>query len=210
MKMPFLHRITVGAGIAFILIGALSSRVLADDLNPPPWLRYQPGTTFQQWEFLTPSANPLPDLVYNPYGMPELTAIPGALQTWQAEWDGRQGVWPLSGTMLVGISNNPVSNPYKDVWIQLTWEPQAVGNRPTVWETISDVYGTVVSEQSVGGNWLLTTYNIHLIPNPNFENVRIDGGIMVDELVIDTICIPEPGMLALFGLGGLVLFLRRR
>jgi len=208
--MPFFRRIAVAASIAFVVVGALSSRVLADDLNPPPWQRFQPGTTFQEWEFLTSSPNPAPDLVYNPYGMPELTAIPGALQTWQAVWDGRQGVWPLSGTMLVGISNNPVANPYKDVWIQLTWEAQAPGNRPTVWETISGEYGTIVSEVSVGGSWLLTTYNIHLIPNPSFENVRIDGGIMVDELVIDTICIPEPGTLALFGLGGLVLFLRRR
>jgi hypothetical protein len=209
MKMPCIRRITVVASLSLLVISALATSVLADDLNPPPW-RGQPGTTFAEWEFLTPNPNPPPDIYVNPFGAPEMSAIPGALQSWQAEWDGRMGVWPLSGTMMVGISNYPIANPFKDIWIQLTWEAQAIGNRPTVWETITGAPATLLSETPIGGSWLLTTYLIHLIPNPQFEIVRIDGGIMVDELVIDTICVPEPGTTALFALGGLLLLRRRR
>jgi hypothetical protein len=142
--------------------------------------------------------------------MPTLSAIPGALQEWQATWDGATGVWPLSGTMYVDIPNNPVANPYKDIWVQLTWEPQAIGNVPTVWETDSSTYGSLVNQQALSGGWIHSTYLIHLVPNPDSELVRIDGGIMVDQLVIDTICVPEPGSLALLALGGVAWLLRRR
>ena len=50
---------------------------------------------------------------------------------------------------------------------------------------------------------------LNIEPNPAFEIVRIDGAVMVDEIVIDTICIPEPASLALLGLGGLALMRRR-
>ena len=45
-------------------------------------------------------------------------------------------------------------------------------------------------------------------PNPTQEFISIDHlnyGVGISEVVIDTICIPEPATLCLFGLGGLVL-----
>jgi len=58
--------------------------------------------------------------------------------------------------------------------------------------------------------WYHTTFLIHLEPNPDFEIVKIDGAVMVDEIVIDTICIPEPSTVALLILGAGAFFLRRK
>lgn len=189
----------------------------ADDLNPPPW-RGMPGTTFQQWEFLTPNPMPLPDLVINPYGQDEAQVWPGTGQQWWDIWGGQQGVWPLSGAMEFYIPNQPITNDYKDVWIQITWAKQAFVSEPVLSSTpggavslLSQVdIGPTGEPPPAGANWWHSTYLIHIEPNPNFETIRIDGTIMVDEVVIDTICIPEPAGLGLLALGTLVLGWRRR
>ena len=95
----------------------------------------------------------------------------------------------------------------------------APGNRPTVWETISGTNSVLVNEIMLeptgelppeGTNWIHSAFSMRIYPNPSFEIVRIDGGIMVDEVVIDTICVPEPRTLGLLGLGVLTSVFRRR
>ena len=46
--------------------------------------------------------------------------------------------------------------------------------------------------------------------HPKFENIYISGSIMVDQVIIDTICIPEPITIALLGFGSLILIRRKR
>ncbi|MCL5103730.1 MAG: PEP-CTERM sorting domain-containing protein [Armatimonadetes bacterium] len=183
----------------------------SDDLHPPPW-RGQPGTTFAAWEFLTPDPNALPDQMYNPNGVPAMQIWTGIEQHWFDQWEGRIGVWPLSGALEVLIPNYPPPNPYKDIWIQITWAPQVPDVTPFVKEKISGTLAQLVSQTPFPGTpWVHSVYAIRLFPNPTHEIVRIDGGIMVDELVIDTICIPEPS--SLLALSGSVLALvawRRR
>ncbi|MCL5103731.1 MAG: PEP-CTERM sorting domain-containing protein [Armatimonadetes bacterium] len=201
----------------FILVAALLSLAmlcvapaLADDINPPPW-RGHPGSTLQIWEFSTPNPNPLPDLLNNPFGMPTAQVWPGVGQNWWDVWEGRQGVWPLSGAMEITIPNSPVPNPYKDIWIQLTWMPQVPSVFPILSEMLSGAAAQMVHEIPIAGGWLHSTFNIRIYPNPQQEIVRIDGAVMVDELVIDTICVPEPS--SLLALSGSVLALvawRRR
>jgi hypothetical protein len=127
-------------------------------------------------------------------------------------------VWPLSGQITVDIPNRPEPLPYKDIWVQLTWAAQAPGNVPLVTELISGLGSSIVNTFDLGptgelppadGHWFHTTYLIHLEPNPALESVYISGGIMVDQLVIDTICAPEPCSLALLGLAGLAILRRR-
>lgn len=189
----------------------------ADDLNPPVW-RGLPGTTFQQWEFPTANPMPLPDVVVNPYGQDGAQVWPGTGQQWWTIWGGREGVWPLSGAMEFYIPNQPIANEYKDVWIQITWAKQAFMSAPIL---SSNPAGTVQLLTQVdigptgepppaGANWWHSTYTIRIYPNPNFETIRIDGTIMVDEVVIDTICIPEPAGLAVLACGALAFTLRRR
>ena len=59
--------------------------------------------------------------------------------------------------------------------------------------------------------WFETTYKWEIHPNPPDEFFVLSGNINVDQLIIDTWCIPEPsaGLLTVLG-GGLLLVLRWR
>jgi hypothetical protein len=188
--------------------GMAACTAWADDTYPPPW-RGEPGTTFEEWEFSTSASPTPPDSFNNPYGTPSATATPGTGQSWQDEWGGAQGVWPLSGNIEATIPDSPVPLPYKDIWVQLTWAKQVDSSTPTVWEVDSGDIGTLIEQDVLGttglpapnDEWYHSTYLIQLEPNPSSEIVRIDGTLMVDELVIDTICVPEPGTLTLLATG---------
>jgi hypothetical protein len=182
---------------------------MADDLFPPAW-RGQPGSTWAEWDYLTPNPNPLPDAGFNPFGVPATRVYPGVGQVWWPELNGRIGVWPLSGEIWVDIPNQQLPNPYKDIYIQLTWEAQAPGNRPFVLTTApQQVNGALVQEIPVGGAWMHSIYTIRLEPNPAWEQILITGGVDVDQVVIDTICVPEPASLGLLTLAGLAMLRRR-
>jgi len=194
-----------------------AASAFADDINPPPWQRGAPGTTYAQWEFLTPDPIAMPDLVNNPFGVSPAQVTPGLLQNWWPIWGGKEGVWPLSGTIRVPIQNSPIPNPYKDIWIQITWAQQAVNVFPVVTELTKSLTADLVGDSIIGGHnegvgdglWHHSTYHIRMFPNPIFEEILIEGAIMVDELVIDTQCVPEPSsILVLAGLVGFVI--RRR
>lgn len=191
-----------------LLVGTVVGPAWADDDFPPPW-RGQPGTTFGMWEFSTPDPNAMPDVGVYPWGPPTTRIVPGLFQAWMPEWNGRQGVWPLSGEIVVTIPDRPEPLPYKDIWIQLTWAQQAPNTFPAVSETRFNVGSTIVREVPLAGGWWHTTYQIHLTPNPDWERILITGAVNVDEMVIDTICAPEPGTLGLLALGALALVRRR-
>jgi hypothetical protein len=201
----------------------LSTPIFAEDIYPPPW-RGAPGTTLAEWEFLTPNPNAPPDLQINPYGDSATFIYPGYSQEWQQEWGGSIGVWPLSGVVYIDIPNNPIANPYKDIWVQLTWATQnqtPFGMEvPHVSEITNNIETPSVLIREIplgptgellpsGDTWYHSTYLIHLEPNPPREVIKIAGGIMLGELVIDTICVPEPtvcimlagAFVCLFGLG---------
>lgn len=192
-----------------LVVGGPLAAAYADDLNPPPW-RGQPGSTFGTWEFSTSDPNPLPEpgSVY-PWGPPSTVVTPGLLQTWLPDWNGRFGVWPLSGEIVVEIPNQPLPNPYKVVWIQLTWTEQAPNVFPTVSETRFNIPAGLVNRMPLLNGWFHDTYSIYIEPNPDWERILISGAVNVDEMVIDTICVPEPMTLGLLALGGLALIRRK-
>ena len=203
-----------------MVLGLFCVALEADDVFPPPW-RGEPGTTWADWEFSTDNPTPLPEQQFNPYGDSIAYVYPGFSQTWQESWGGSQGVWPLSGVVYIDIPNSSEPNPYKDIWVQLTWATQnqtPFGKEiPYVSENITGIQGLLVNEISLGptnvqpspplgDTWYESTYLIHIEPNPAQEVIKISGGIMLDEVVIDTICAPEPAVWAmlLMASGGLL------
>lgn len=202
----------VVVSLALALLG--STVVYADDLFPPPW-RGHPRSTFALWEFnypgdpTAPGYYPFPDQWYNPFGPPTVNVYPGPGMEWLPEYQGHQGVWPLSGEMTFFLPNFP--DPYleKRIWLQVTFQNQAGGGGGFV--DTNPPMDSFETQQflDLGDGWYHQTIEIVIRPNPEFEFLFLYGDINVDQVVIDTICIPEPASLGLLALLA-PLALRRR
>jgi hypothetical protein len=211
--------------VVLIALVVLSSIALADDIQPP-WWRNQWSTTFQYWEFST-NANlnvkpdgpgPLdegPPYVSGYLPSTEIILIePGPGMDWiDIDSSGRQGIWPLSGIMDVIVDNHDPPNEWKIMWVQITWRPQDQGMVPVIENLVpaphQDYPVSIVEEELLADGWFETTFTWRISPNPVDEMFRISGSIDVDELVIDTWCIPEPATLMLLAFGGLLLRKRK-
>lgn len=211
---------------ALVLLSAavlMSSAALADDLYPPAW-RGEPGSTFQHWTFDTQPANMYdiaPDIDQNPFGAPAIIDSYGDYGEWLDTYEGRQGVWHAYWDFWIDLPNDPEPRPAKDILVQFTY----YYDDPTGWDNgrpiIGDVFvgsGTfdvsLVQEFQLEGNWYYSQWAIHIEPNPDFESLYVIADddyseLYFDQIVVDTICIPEPASLGLLMLGGLALLRRR-
>ena len=204
--------------LAILVVAVLAMPVLAEDLQPPPW-RGQPNTTSQVWEFSQPQPNPILPDGPAPGGLPPLLSTqvivdPAPGLDWQDAYkpfadpvagDVGFGVWPLSGIIDITVDNFNPPNKKKYIWMQLTWAPMDEG---TVFEPIVDVNPLPIGPPEIvpidlGPDWQEWTYKWELDFNPPDEFIHIGGDIWVDEIVIDTWCIPEPSTLVLLGMGAL-------
>jgi len=196
---------------------------LADDLNPPDW-RGDPGSTFQHWTFDMPPADPAlipPDIVDNPYGDPLIVDAYSDNGEWLEMFEGRQGVWHAWWDFWIDLPNDPEPRPWKDILVQFTY----YYDDPTGWDNgrpvIDDVFVTegvydigLIDEFELGGNWYYSQWYIRIEPNPDFESLHVIADdayseLYFDQIVVDTICIPEPAALSLLGLAALGLLRRR-
>jgi hypothetical protein len=191
-----------------VVFGCSMVSVKADDLYPPPWTRGAPGTTYQAWDFGTSASPVAADTFYNPYGVPYATITGG---TWSYFYDNHVGVWTLgaSDSIDLYVPNTPLNlNNTKEVWTQVTCQPDA-GPAPVVtvdYGSGSSTVSILQSTQPAGtGDWLQSVYLAELSYNPESENVIITETGDVGQVVIDTICVPEPSSLALLALGAVSL-----
>jgi len=213
-----MRRVVVICAVVGVLLA--SNAVWADDYNPPTFRTVPPGTaptTYQLWEFPT-NANPAaPDDYKNDAGNPSVSITGGFLEGTEhyVTYYGHSGVWGLETEMIASVPNFDELNPYKEIWLQLTYWSSGIPNLWAVPEGVIDdrIVMTLEDNIAIGGDWYQATWSATLSPNPNVEELWIrplDCTIYVDELVIDTICIPEPATICLFGLGALALLRKRR
>ncbi|MFA5239876.1 MAG: PEP-CTERM sorting domain-containing protein [Phycisphaerae bacterium] len=205
-----------------IAVCAATTQIAVAEVSPS-W-RGLPDTTSQVWQFDFPMT-PGPNYPYSPDGPAAggLSPLPGTELHWligsspQDTWlntdAGRSGVVPLSGSLDILVDNYD-TNPdnIKFIRLQLTWRPQDQTSGEPLF-TFLDPLPThppmLIDETPLNLNWRLSTYAWQLDCNPPQEQIILGGTINVDELIIDTWCIPEPATICLLGLGALSLLRRK-
>lgn len=205
------------------LLASFGGVVSADDIVPPPWR----GTglyTFQEWEFSKPGVleadGEKPTI--NPNGAPKVT--PGSDVDWTSSFltggDGYIGTGGPESFLVFDIPNFVDFEPYKLIRVQINgvWDITAP---PRVGQILAfdNVVGSNVQVGFGGSDETFPGYHRwedwQIFPNPDWEQIFINlpQGSFVNQVVIDTTSVPEPGTLSLMGLGGLgcgLAFLRRR
>lgn len=199
---------------------SLSAPALADDLTPPPW-RFNPGTTVQHWDFSAGPGGGAPDALplNNPYGAgPLLTAAPPA--TWMPSFMGRNDVWSLNGAAGAGsldffVPNTGNTSNQKNLWLQITyWAPTPGGPLGVQITSGSGLFTQVSSTITpLPGGWFheLSVWNVPSCPQKEAVHIFPMGTLAyVDQVVIDTQCIPIPAPTAIAPLALAGAFATRR
>jgi len=206
--------------LAVLLLAAGGSP--AHDMVQPDWRGGGEGITFQQWTFSDASNPAQPDVSVNPYGQAEAAINVGLMgEGWLESlgFDSQTGMWDIGGpdgSITLAIDNRPLELPYKEIWLQVTYY-ELMGNLPSI-----DVPGAqFISGQTItieedpilaGTGWFLDQSVWRIEPNPSSEQIILTGadmGSTIDQIVVDTICIPEP-CTAILLLTGTWIGLRKR
>ncbi len=200
------------------------------------WWEFADDTLFPNPDGPGPLVPGTPGDPYQPGYLPHTAAIVNhfGLGYWidtATDGSGREGIWsiPSSGHIEISVVNHEPPNPHKWMWVQLTWKDQ--DGYPPVTDPLSLLTGfygygpggsyepgyyvhdtPVVLEDPVDAfGWHTTTYEWFIYPNPVSEMFNISGTILVDQVVIDTWCVPEPNATILLVVGALgILFIRKR
>lgn len=208
---------TRSCALGALALAFCTSTALADDLFPPPW-RYTAGSTFQHWDFHSGASGMAPDgaAVNNIYGPPLLhTTNPG---NWLPSFSGRNDVWAVNDFdfLRFEVPNELHTSMQKELLLQVTYLSPTLGLGIQI--TSPNGNFTQVGAPTITplpGGWIHETSRWTLNSCPGVENVFIQPPVpgtvlFVDQVVIDTRCIPSPGAGAMIAMGALLAARRRR
>jgi hypothetical protein len=210
--------------LTLTLVLTVSTGALAAVLPSPSW-RGQAGSTFQEWTFDTDANPAAPNSVNNPYGPATATITVGMFGSgWLDQLPGlgtQTGYWDIGDAVegpqiVLDIANSPDVRPYKEIWVQVTsWVD--ISQAPVVNVPGAMFLGSeqlVVESVPTGGNWIMNLTKWRIEPNPSQEQVILAAmpmfGAVIDRIVVDTICVPEPVSLLTLLVGGVAVLSRRR
>jgi hypothetical protein len=201
MRLPS----AVAFGLLICVVAA--GPALADDLLPPDW-RGAPSSTLQIWEFPTDDNPVEPDVSANPFGTALATIygefeFPNRDTFWIAEDYGHVGVWNIGGSIGLEIPNDPEPRAQKLIRLQLTYDGGPPPEPAPRIDVVAAAGGVVTDFQLVeqiilDDVYVHDTYDIVLEPNPNSETIWVLPRycqIYIDQIVVDTLCVPEPSTL---------------
>ncbi|MBN2578899.1 MAG: PEP-CTERM sorting domain-containing protein [Pirellulales bacterium] len=218
-----MNRIFWGA-LALAIVAAPAT--FAEDYwgGPPEgtWERGDPGTTWQNWHLCVNTLPDTPDEGNNPYGTPFFEITSGTFE-WANNWEcppelggfGEDG-WHCTqeggGVVSVWIPNTPDPLRIKKMFVQITSTkaPSSVtpvgagGETAGTWPTgLPQIQWP--GPAPFGGSWYTYNYGLSLEPNPVGEwiNIEVPYCTVIGEIVVDTICVPEPSTFVLLGCGAI-------
>lgn len=197
----------------------------ADDFAPPPWFRGLPSAITAEWEFAAP-VNPIaPDGPLTNVGIKGSGTAPGGtLATIGGPgigWgigDGDGGwFFPDAGDILFRVDNFIDVEPVKHIWLQVTHSPGlGLAVDPMAGFNFGATGSLPGAVSMIPVDAIHTIFAWDMFPNPPWEDFRLltFGPGEIDQVVVDTISIPEPSTFVLCGIGivavGLVARRRRR
>ncbi len=213
-RRRFVHPLIYLFALSLVTFGW--APVSADDLVPPPW-RGDPLTTVAEWDFLTPGAG-FPDglslapVIGDGGGLPQMTPTGGVVwdPVFNGSWIGQTG-----GALQFYIPDWIDNEPYKDLWVQFTYQPNPTVPLPEVSNIQAfDPTGPVVVSPLSTNDFLIDpidnlyhrTQVFRLFPNPDWEtfDIVVAPDVVITQVVVDTISVPEPSTFVLAGICGVL------
>ena len=193
---------------AALTVAALALTAKGDDLAPPGY-RNQAGSTMQAWDFSTPGQGAPPSVYYpvpdeanaNPYGDAQAWVI-GSSATYTPP-----GLWYGFELMRFAVPNRdaPPEGTWKDLRLQVVFGGISTPPEVVVYHGKDFFVKEGEYVQPLGDSRYLLVQDWSLETNPLQEFVEIrnlpQSGMTIDQVVIDTRCVPEPATLCLMGAG---------
>lgn len=217
-----MKRINLIAAVGALLFVASSAMA---QVNPPAWFNTQgPNDTALCLEFNSASTVNQASILWNPFGSPTMSFNNLYFQNTLTNHQGMVGVIPgETATMDIFIPNRHDSSRMKLFWIQADYYVDGDSSLPAFLTTPGgeQIVFTSVVNVDAGGGWIRQTAEGFILPQPESETLSFQffggtpgasNGAWLDNLCVGTICVPvpEPGSLAVLGLGVLAFTRRRR
>lgn len=186
-----------------------ASFAAADYVDPPNW-GDNPYYTHQSWEFDTESLSP--DVVDNPYGDPLMVINGGVYSNGGWMFNGPITADQMNPQLGIYIPNTPNPELLKEIWLQVTLNTNdwgladslqlwAMANNGTPYPPNLEELDINVVDETTGR--IRLTVPIDIFPQPANEwiylTASMDEGsfIFLDEIDVDTRCVPEPSAIVL-------------